>query len=100
MHAKSLLKGAVGFFFVFIYCQNFTSSLSGSFLLKPLGCPALKRQWLWGQALRTSEADALLGRMVWDCCPSVASSHKKPRRDLVAVDVQEMVVLWMLTWRN
>lgn len=38
--------------------------------------------------------------MVWDCCPSVASSHKKLRRDLVAVDVQEMVVLWMLTWRN
>lgn len=60
----------------------------------------MKLQWLWGTALRTSEADDLLGRMGWDCCPPVASSRGKPWRDRVAVDVQEMAVLRVLSWEK
>lgn len=38
--------------------------------------------------------------MIWDCCPSAASSDKKLWRASVAVDVQEMVVLQMLSWEK
>lgn len=46
----------------------------------------------------TPEADDPLGRMV--CCPTLARSHEKPWRDLIAVDGQEVVVLQTLSWKK
>jgi len=95
MHAKSSFKGGVGFFWFLFITRTLPQAIVVASSLNRWAVRLSETVVAVGPSPEDFCGDALLESMVWDCCTSVASSHEKPWRGLVAVS-EEMVVLCVL----